>query len=334
MKFLALSKGRQSGIKGSVVNVPILEESVCNSLPRTPTVVPTDAGLIPLILKKMILYKGHYSFQYIQHNSVVPCLKSNNHLYQSATVNEDWVGDSMADDKDMFGDITENETANMTQKIQAVVVAKILSIYLGEGKIPIHVLMNEHFEEYAFHHLLCTGKYGWNYKRPIKLSAKKYFQQRILVENQTFGIEYLFAAQAITETSPPQQDESIQLDLQLGDSINCESISLDVNIQEAPEEFEIPTSHETSQQESTHVPTASSSKSCPVTSEIFNQLVSEDEYRCHIRSLNDEQRTIFQMVLNWCKDAITAKLKSEQPPPLYLLISRGTGLRNGKIPSY
>lgn len=39
---------------------------------------------------------------------------------------------------------------------------------------------------------------------------------------------------------------------------------------------------ETSQQEST--PTASVPKSCPVTSEILNQLVSEVEYRCHIRA--------------------------------------------------
>ncbi|CAC5361420.1 unnamed protein product [Mytilus coruscus] len=185
-------------------------------------------------------------------------------------------------------------------------------------------------------------------------------------------------------TNTRHQDESIQPDLQLGDSINNESIPFDVNIQKAPEEIGITTSQgesftmkkrrkqwcnarlfrkwpwetdwdlispetqhenlqhqqeneeidpqfehldtdqlETSQQESTHVPTASVSKSCPVTSEIFNQLVSEDEYRCHIRSLNDEQRTVFQMVLNWCKDVITAKQKSEQPPPLYSFISGG-----------
>lgn len=43
------------------------------------------------------------------------------------------------------------------------------------------------------------------------------------------------------------------------------------------------------------------------------------------RSLNDEQRTVFQMVLNWCKDVITAKQKSEQPPPLYSFISGGAG---------
>lgn len=43
------------------------------------------------------------------------------------------------------------------------------------------------------------------------------------------------------------------------------------------------------------------------------------------RSLNDEQRTVFQMVLNWCKDVITAKQKSEQPSPLYSFISGGAG---------
>ncbi|CAC5372777.1 unnamed protein product [Mytilus coruscus] len=62
----------------------------------------------------MISYKSHYSFQYIKPNVVLAAvhwLKANNHLYQSATVNEDWVSESMADDKDMWEDITENETA-------------------------------------------------------------------------------------------------------------------------------------------------------------------------------------------------------------------------------
>lgn len=44
MKLLALPKGRQSAIRGSVVNVPVDCDAVCSSLPRT----PGAAGIIPL----------------------------------------------------------------------------------------------------------------------------------------------------------------------------------------------------------------------------------------------------------------------------------------------
>ncbi|CAC5378492.1 unnamed protein product [Mytilus coruscus] len=47
-----------------------------------------------------------------------------------------------------------------------------------------------------------------------------------------------------TQKSTPHQDESIQPDLKLGDSVNNENIPFDVNIQEAPEEIEINTSHD------------------------------------------------------------------------------------------
>lgn len=52
----------------------------------------------------------------------------------------------------------------------------------------------------------------------------------------------LFASYYIQKSTNTQhRDESIQPDLQLGDSINNESIPFDVNIQKAPEEIEITT---------------------------------------------------------------------------------------------
>jgi hypothetical protein len=312
MKLLALPKGKQSGIKGSVVNVPVSEDAVCSSLPRT----PTDAGLIPLRLKRKIAYKSHYSFQYIRPNVVMEAaswLKENNHLYQSSNYVCDWIHRCNVEDSELWKDLTqtENNSNNLSselplpmeitninetqipetededgqiqsgtdihgidnkvgnlqrtesrqnQNVQgryeqvhgneycnskiktmevhniqtennqdnveddytedpvsklrgvqfdiciqqtdpAATIDNIINISPGEGKRPISILMDEHFEEYAFPHLLPNGKFGWNYTRPIKLSAKKYFQQRLLNEQQTFAadIEYLFVALSITE---------------------------------------------------------------------------------------------------------------------------------------
>ncbi|CAG2255006.1 unnamed protein product [Mytilus edulis] len=197
----------------------------------------------------------------------------------------------------------------------------------------------------------------WRMMKRMFCDRNKYAVRPKALENWNLA---LFASYYIQKSTNTQhRDESIQPDLQLGDSINNESIPFDVNIQKAPEEIEITTAQgesftmkkrrkqfiiryhkfsidrqpengvmqeylengpretdwdlispktehenlqyqqeneeidpqfehldtdqlETSQQEST--PTASVSKSCPVTSEILNQLVSEVEYRCHIRA--------------------------------------------------
>ena len=85
----------------------------------------------------------------------------------------------------------------------ALDVDKVLNIAPGENKQPISILMDANFEEMALPHLLPHGKFGWKYKRKIPLSAKKYFQKRILDANSSFAqdIEYLFVAQTITITA-------------------------------------------------------------------------------------------------------------------------------------
>ena len=48
MKLLALPRGKQNGIKGAVVNVPVEAKVVCDSL----TMTISQAGIIPLKLKR------------------------------------------------------------------------------------------------------------------------------------------------------------------------------------------------------------------------------------------------------------------------------------------
>ena len=54
MKLLTLPKSKQTGLKGTVVNVPVDHEAVCNTLPLT----PRQAGIIPLKLKRRKNIKG------------------------------------------------------------------------------------------------------------------------------------------------------------------------------------------------------------------------------------------------------------------------------------
>ena len=62
MKIVQLPKGRQRGIKGQVVNVPVDAEDLCSTLPRT----IATSGIIPVKLKRKKAYKGHIFYQNIR----------------------------------------------------------------------------------------------------------------------------------------------------------------------------------------------------------------------------------------------------------------------------
>jgi hypothetical protein len=75
------------------------------------------------------------------------------------------------------------------------------------------ILMDNNFEEMAFPKLFPTGHYGFRAKRPVKLSAKKYFQKRLLDASLNFAkdIEYLFVAQTVIERQQIIDSMSIAL---------------------------------------------------------------------------------------------------------------------------
>ena len=305
MKILALPKGKQCGLKGSVVNIPVNEKEVCSTLPRT----PQKAGLIPLRLKRRIKYKGHVKFQFIRPDKIrdaLHWLQLNDPLYQHIKENSNWENDCIHENEETWAELTvdssdtnsanldktanqrnsdasntassqvektqsvdssntnsanvdktanqrnsdaSNTTSSQVEKTQSqsvinteefdddysddpssklrglhyetcvqtvdptVDVDKILNIAPNENKRPIHILMDESFEEMAFPHLLPTGKFGWKYERPLKLTPKKYFQRRLLDADPRFAqdIEYLFVAQTVVEIKQIQDSMSIAL---------------------------------------------------------------------------------------------------------------------------
>ncbi|MES9882265.1 MAG: DUF6570 domain-containing protein, partial [Sedimenticola sp.] len=309
MKLLALPKGKQKGIKGTVVNVPVNENDVCAQLPR----LPSEAGLIPLRLKRKIIYKSHEKFEYVRPHHVklgLAWLKSNNPLYQDVVECDNWETNCIEDDSELWTDLTtpdidsnenissgnasidkeinekcfistdasihetihqnksteastsqniepsctltgvtlnghsstdttssmamspkrntihkddkqsipddtDDYTDDVVNKLRGIKydtciqpsdptldADKVLNIAAGEGKKPMSILMDEHFEELAFPHLLPSGKFGYKCEREIKLTPKKYFTSRLLNEHKTFAsdIEYIFVAQTIVET--------------------------------------------------------------------------------------------------------------------------------------
>ena len=69
------------------MNVPIKLSKITSILPRT----PTDAGIIPLKLKRKLQYKGHHIHQNISPATIrrtLSWLKENNVHYQNVQVEE------------------------------------------------------------------------------------------------------------------------------------------------------------------------------------------------------------------------------------------------------
>lgn len=52
--------------------------------------------------------------------------------------------------------------------------------YPREGKKSLSILQDSNFEELGFPTLFPTGQFGYTCERKVKLSAKKYFQKRLL----------------------------------------------------------------------------------------------------------------------------------------------------------
>lgn len=103
--MLALPKGKQCGLKGSVVNVPVNEKEVCSSLPRT----PQRAGLITVILKRCIKYKGHEKFQFVRPDKILDSLHQlqlNNPLYQHINENFNWENDCIEEHEETWTELT------------------------------------------------------------------------------------------------------------------------------------------------------------------------------------------------------------------------------------
>ena len=95
--------------------------------------------------------------------------------------------------KNLASEVVLNNTAKVMVKQKG---EKIFQIAPGEGKIPNPLMREEHFDVRAFPKHHPSGKFGLHHPRNQKLSARKYFQQRLLNKDERFSKDpcYVFTA--------------------------------------------------------------------------------------------------------------------------------------------
>ena len=94
----------------------------------------------------------------------------------------------------IFVKTTSSEKTKETEK-------NSIQIAPGEGKIPTNLMREEHFDVKAFPKHHPSGKFGLHHMRKYMLSAKNYFNQRLLNCDERFSRDpcYVFTAAYFVE---------------------------------------------------------------------------------------------------------------------------------------
>ena len=119
MKMVALPSGKQTCIHGPAVNVPSKVDTVCTVLPR----LPSQAELIPFKLKRRMVYRGHYMYDYISPEKVLTALrwlKQNNPLYANIDINEEWLEQAMVNNEDLYAGLVQQNMCSDANNVKYV----------------------------------------------------------------------------------------------------------------------------------------------------------------------------------------------------------------------
>ena len=137
MKMVALPSGKQRCIHGPAVNVPSKLDCVCTVLPR----LPSQSELIPLKLKRKLVYKGHYMYDYVNPQKILKALrwlKLHNPLYVDIDINEEWVFSAKTDDGDLLSGLMN---LSMPSDVEIPIVT-VLNNSLSSDPVPTEVPTN------------------------------------------------------------------------------------------------------------------------------------------------------------------------------------------------
>ena len=148
--------------------------------------------------------------------------------------------ESMSTDSDNEGmELVEDQAAiNCRQELMGDPLPSVLQIENlenqiyqcapGENNIPKYMLLDNDFEVLAFPDLFPYGSGGYhNTHRKVKLSIRKYFQQRLLNVDGRFAqnIEYLFCAQYIADIKQIESDANLAIMLSRGRTLQGQKIT-------------------------------------------------------------------------------------------------------------
>ena len=116
--------------------------------------------------------------------------------------------------KNLASEVVLNNTAKVMEKQKG---EKIFQIAPGEGKIPNPLMREEHFDVRAFPKHHPSGKFGLHHPRNQKLSARKYFEQRLLNKDERFSKDpcYVFTAAYFLER------QSIENQINISGMFHC-----------------------------------------------------------------------------------------------------------------
>ena len=115
MKMVALLSGKQRSIHGPAVNIPSKVDTICNILHR----LPSQIELVPLKLKRKLVYKGHYMYDYVTPQKLLDALgflKTNNSLYGNVDVSKKWLQAAMDDDTELCECLLTQQDNNMHEQ--------------------------------------------------------------------------------------------------------------------------------------------------------------------------------------------------------------------------
>ncbi len=226
LKLFCLPVSRWSAVTDKVVNVPVTDNDLEKTL-RSISALPrsfSDAGIIPIKLKRKLSYKNAVSEAYVNADKLKKALhylkKQGHPEYQTISIDtkinydmndlESMSGSSSESDSDqeieesstmMIDDhpdmhITTNLSDKVVFKNQTKSSTSGCSIAPGEGKIPINLLRDTDWDTKAFPMLFPSGRYGLNYSRQKKLTVQQYFNQRLLNWDRRFSSNtpYVFSS--------------------------------------------------------------------------------------------------------------------------------------------
>ena len=222
-KVTIMPKGQAPKIKGTICNVPIEADQICNILPRG----MDNNGIITVSLKKRMKFKSNVYLEPVRPdliNEILQYLKQVNPLYENIEIDTERIppnflnsvgSDESNDDNDMEIDfetsannkdneeennpldsyrVAASETAYVPELPFSFADEQNVTIAPGEDRQPLAIICDEKCEMLAHPHLFPKGKFGYTYDRDIKLSPCKYFNQRLLNYTQIFSSDpdYIF----------------------------------------------------------------------------------------------------------------------------------------------
>ena len=252
MKIISLKSGSQRAVSGAVVNVPSNICTTIESLPRTPTesgIIPVKLKR-RLCYKGHVLYQ-HIRPERVR--NAVAWLRLNNPRYynvnissthellcedETELVQEDICGTNLQNCTTIPKSVNNNrnsnesdeevldEDSNENLELRGLPFdtclqyedgpagsSSILDMAPAEGNTPISVFMDKDCEVESFPTLFPDGRFGYNFKRPTKLSPKKYYSARLTSKDPRFATstEYIFFAQFYCELKALVDNISVAL---------------------------------------------------------------------------------------------------------------------------